>query len=132
MLVTVGCGETRESRRDLPYSGAPWPDRPAAHSIDPRSLGIVSNVGSDSLSLIDLGKNEVVASPPIDIDPIGLDGPHHVVIDGRAEHVYTLLTHPTSRSSHGPHAEHAGSAPGTLVKLRVGNLARVAALDLSA
>lgn len=128
LVLSVAC--TTTVREDQPYTGPPWStDRPGHPVGGP--LAVVSNNASDSLSLLDLGKNEVVATVPIDLDPLAVDGPHHAVVDPKAEYVYTPLAFPAPTLALGPHAAHGASErPGVLVKLRVRDLARVGALTV--
>lgn len=127
--VAVAC--TTTVREDQPYTGPAWStDRPTHTVTGP--LAVVSNNASDSLSLLDLGANTVVATVPVDLDPLANDGPHHAVIDPKGEFVFTPLAFPAPSLALGPHAAHGGSdRPGVLVKLRVRDLARVGALTVA-
>ena len=124
----------RESRvqHDLPYDGAvPWPNVRPTYTVAPQALAIVTNNASDTLSLLDLDKNMVVASPPIDVDPVGNDGPHHAAIDRTAQFVFTPLAFPAPAVDTGPHASHGSSAlPGILVKLSLKDFSRVGSVTV--
>lgn len=126
----AACGG-ESTTREIPYAGDAFPESRAPHGIAARSLAIVPNNQSDTLSLLDLASNKTVASLPIDLDPIGTDGPHHLAVDPRAEFVYVPLAYPPPTAALGPHGEHGASAlPGVIVKLRFSDLTRVGALTV--
>lgn len=124
------CAEEPRTR-DLPYEGEAFPESRKPHGVPTKSLAIVSNNQSDTLSLLDLAANRTVTSIPIDLDPIGTDGPHHLAIDPRAEFLYVPLAYPPPTAALGPHGQHGASAlPGVVVKLRVSDLSRVGVLTV--
>ncbi len=124
-LVTA-CAST-ENVREAPYAGDAWSAQRPPHGIPSSALAIVSNSRSDDLSLIDLTKNEVVTTVPIDVDPIGLDAPHHLAMSPRGDFLYVPLSYPPPTAALGPHGQHGASAlPGLVVKLRASDLSRVA------
>lgn len=117
---------------DRPYDGGPWTSERPSHPIDKGSLAVVTNNASDTISLLDLTKNEVVATVPIDLDPLAVDGPHHAVVDPSGEFVYSPLAYPAPTLALGPHAGHgASTTPGILVKWRTKDLSRIGALTVS-
>lgn len=125
-LLAAACSSERVVRNDLPWEGDAWTGGRARFAIDKAALAIVTNNASDSVSLLDLSKNEVVATVPVDVDPLAVDGPHHAVVDAAGEFVYSPFAYPRDGAGLGPHAEHGASkTPGLLVKLRVSDLSRV-------
>ena len=129
--LVVGCSSEDPKRNDLPYAGEAWPEARPTYSIAPESLAIVSNNLSDTISLLDLANNKVVATGPVDLDPLAVDGPHHAVVDAAGEFIYTPFAYPREGLVSGPHAEHGASpVPGILVKLRAKDLSRVGTLTV--
>jgi len=130
-FFALGCSSEEPKRNDLPYAGDAWPESRTTYAIPKESLAIVSNNLSDTISLIDLQKNTVVASVAVDLDPVAVDGPHHAVVDPSGEFIYTPFAYPREGLVSGPHAEHGASpAPGVLVKLRTKDLTRVGTLTI--
>jgi len=131
VAALAGCSSENVVRNDLPYQGDAWVESRASHVIEKSSLAVVTNNLSDTVSLLDLSKNSVVATVPVDIDPLAVDGPHHAVVDANAEFLYAPFAYPREGAGLGPHAEHGSSqVPGILVKLRVRDLARVGTLTV--
>jgi hypothetical protein len=130
-VVLLGCASAEPARNDLPYAGDAWVESRPSHEIAKGALAVVTNNSSDTISLIDLQKNLVVATRPIDLDPLAVDGPHHAAIDPSGEFIFTPLAYPREGAGSGPHADHGASkAPGVLLKLRVRDLSRVATLTV--
>jgi len=131
LTIALGCSSQEPRRNDLPYAGDAWPESRPTYSIARESLAIVTNNLSDSISLVDLSNNKVVATVPVDLDPVAIDGPHHAVVDPSGEFIYTPFAYPREGLVSGPHAEHGASAvPGILVKLRANDLSRVGTLTV--
>lgn len=131
LMLLAGCSSEEPRRNDLPYAGDAWPEARPTYSIPRESLAIVSNNLSDSISLIDLANNKVVASVAVDLDPVAVDGPHHAVVDPNGEFIYTPFAYPREGLVSGPHAEHGASpVPGILVKLNAKDLTRVGTLTI--
>lgn len=131
LLMLLGCAGKEPQRNDLPYRGDAWVESRPTFDVTKGSLVVVSNNASDSISLIDLAKNQVITTRPIDLDPLAMDGPHHAVVDAAGEFIYTPLAYPREGAGSGPHADHGASpVPGILVKLRARDLSRVATLTI--
>ncbi len=130
--LLLGCSSKDIVRNDVPWDGGEaFPSSLPAYDIAAGDLAVVSNSYGDTLSLLDLAKNTVVATVPVDLDPLATDGPHHVAIDAKGEFLFTPLAYPTPTIDLGPHASHGASrSPGVLLKLRVRDLARVGALTI--
>jgi DNA-binding beta-propeller fold protein YncE len=130
-LLLIGCASREPQTNDLPYKGDAWVESRPTFEVPKAALAVVTNNLSDTLSLIDLTKNTVIATRPIDVDPLAVDGPHHAVVDPTGEFIYTPLAYPREGSGSGPHASHGASqVPGILVKLRSKDLARVGTLTV--
>lgn len=122
----LSCSSEERVTREIPYGGQAWPESRPTWSIPKSSLAVVTNSASDTISLLDLAANAVVATAPIDLDPLANDGPHHAAVDAAGEYLYAPLAYPAPAGDLGPHAQHGASQiPGVLVKLRVRDLARV-------
>jgi DNA-binding beta-propeller fold protein YncE len=108
-----------------PFSGEAWPDRrpplPAPASGGLRAL--VTDNGSDTISVVDLEAMRTLGQVPIGLSPIENDGPHHLDVDVDAGALFTVFAFPPPLSSPGPHGNHgAAQLPGVLVRLALGDL----------
>jgi DNA-binding beta-propeller fold protein YncE len=119
--MCVSCARTEDRIHQIAYEGDAWPNTRPRNAIPTKALAVVTNGGSDTLSLLDLDKNEVLASPPIDLDPVGNDGPRHAAIDAKGEYFYTALSFPHPSEDAGQHHS-AGTSPGVLLRLRSDDL----------
>ncbi len=109
-----------------PFEGEAFPDRVDPITY-PESAALVTNSLSDTLSVLDLGSMEVLATRPVGRNPVDIDGPHHVVVDNVDGHAYIALSYPASQLVLGPHAAHGSSASyGWVQKLRLDDLSVVA------
>ncbi len=130
-LLLSACASPEPARNDLPYTGDAWVESRPQFDVPKGALAVVTNNLSDTITLIDLQKNLVVATRPIDLDPLAVDGPHHAVVDPAGEFIYTPLAFPREGAGTGPHADHGASQiPGVLLKLRARDLSRVATLTI--
>ena len=122
----LGCEEQPVTYEVQPFEGEAFPDRLAPLDY-PESAGLVTNSLSDTLSVLDLGSMEVLATRPVGRNPVDVDGPHHVTIDEVDGHAYIALSYPASQIVLGPHATHGSSASyGWVQKLRLEDLSVVA------
>jgi DNA-binding beta-propeller fold protein YncE len=122
LVASIACEQTPTVER---YGGEAWPDRrePLPRPANEGAMAIVTDNGSDTLSLIDLAGPRVLARVPIGLDPIEIDGPHHLAVDPAAGVVFTALSYPPPALSSGPHAAHGtGQVPGVLVRLGLDDL----------
>ena len=130
-LVLAACSAKHETVEDVAPPGAVFPEKHAPLVVPAEGLALVTDNGSDQMSVLDLGKNTVVAQPVIAIDPIANNGPHHVAIDAKAGFAYSPLAFPPSVAPAGPHAQHGASIiPGILQQLSLADLSRVATLTI--
>jgi DNA-binding beta-propeller fold protein YncE len=121
LAALPACGKTTVER----FSGEAWPDRREAPPRPPNAgpFALVTDNGSDTLSLIDLEGPRTLAQVPIGLDPIENDGPHHLAVDPAAGVVFTAFAYPPPAVSSGPHANHGtGQVPGVLVRLGLADL----------
>jgi YVTN family beta-propeller protein len=111
---------------DEPAKPGAFPSSPAPIAIPAEGAALVTNNGSDDISVLDLAKNAVTAQPLIALDPIANNGPHHAKVDTRNGFVYTPLAFPPPKAAPGPHGNHGIAAvPGKLLKLSLEDLSRV-------
>lgn len=113
------------------YAGtAVYPDRRPKLPAPKGYFAFVSDNGSDTVSVLDLPSNEVIAKVPVGRDPIGIDGPHHLAVDAQGT-VYVALQYPAPAALPGPHAAHASSTrPGYVLKLSADDLHSVAEVQI--
>lgn len=108
-----------------PFEGEAFPDRVLPISY-PESSALITNSLSDTLSVVDLGSMEIIATRPVGRNPVDVDGPHHLALDAEDGHAYVALSYPTSQTVLGPHATHGSSAAyGWVQKLRLDDLSVV-------
>jgi len=126
-LFSVACSSENKVTREVPYKGDAWVEPRPVYDVPAASLALITNNASDTISIFDLAKNSVVATVPIDVDPLANDGPHHAVLDPKGAFVYVPLAYPPPTFAVGPHGQHgASSLPGLLLKLRSSDLGVVA------
>ncbi len=96
-----------------------WPERVVYPG--PGAGGIVlSNAYEDTLTFLAASSLAPVATVPIGLSPVELEGPHHVVVSPDGRYLYTALSETVPNSGAGPHGSHGdGSVPGYVLKIRV-------------
>jgi hypothetical protein len=112
LLSAIGCGG------EVPkYAGE-------VGARDPAPLGslvgklLTSNVGDDTLSVLDARTPGPAARLPVGANPVELEGPHHLSADPAGRFVYLNLSMAVAGSGGGPHGFHGlGDTPGYVVKL---------------
>lgn len=117
-LLGPGCSDPEKKIEYAPYEGSPaYPDRRPKLPAPKGTFAFVSDSYSDTVSVLDVPSNEVVAQVPVGRDPVGIDGPHHLAVD-RDGNVYVALSYPQPTTLPGPHAAHASATrPGFVQKL---------------
>jgi len=110
-----------------PYEGEPaFPSRREAYTMPSGDLGLTSDNGSDTVTLIDLGAGEVMGIEPIGRDPVDNDGPHHITANRAEGFAYVALAYPAPAIAAGPHAAHGSSTrSGFVQKLSLDDLSIV-------
>jgi YVTN family beta-propeller protein len=133
LAVFVHCSSPEAQVQYAPYQGPPaFPDRRAPLELPVGALAFVSNSGDDTVSVIDLASDSVIATRSVGRNPIDLDGPHHLAVDRARGVLFTALSYPALPNTvSGPHAEHGyAQRPGVLQVLSLSNLAPLATLTL--
>lgn len=121
-LTALGCGEEGTGATET-LLGEPFPNRRPVFALPEGDLGISSDNGSDTLSVLDLDARERLGSAPVGRNPVDRDGPHHVAVDRAAGFVFTALAYPPPTVPPGPHAAHGSSArAGYVQKLAIEDL----------
>lgn len=122
--LTVACSNPPDNVVDVPYTGTAFPDKRPAFALPAGDFGLTSNNGSDSVTLLDLSRLEVLSSDQIGVDPVALDGPHHVALSRQLNSAFVALAYPAPAAALGPHAAHGSSQRSGLVQqLALDNLA---------
>lgn len=118
--------ETDEQKKYVwdPYTGDPaYPNRRPKFTLPAGAVGLTSDNGSDTVTLLDLTANTVIGAAPIGRDPVDNDGPHHVALDRAHGFAYVALAYPAPAISLGPHAAHGSSTrAGFVQKLALDDL----------
>ena len=120
-VLCGSCSSSTPEPIDDAYAGdPPFPDLRPQLALPRGDFGLVSNNGSDTVTLLDLEQWQVVGSAPVGRDPVAIDGPHHIAVDRRAKRAFTALAYPVPAASPGPHAAHGpGPAGNEQVSWRV-------------
>src|SRR5262249_54569623 len=72
-------------------------------------------------------QQQVIGTAPIGIDPVAIDGPHHVAVSRSAGVAFTALSYPAPAAAPGPHAAHGSSQrPGVVQELDLTELTPIA------
>lgn len=125
-LLTLGLACSRRTEEQFvydPYMGNAYPNKRPMLPTIAGEMGLVTNSGSDTISVIDVAKGEVVATVPVGISPVDIDGPHHIALDRKNGVAYVALSYPVNVAAVGPHASHGASKrPGFVQKLSLGDL----------
>jgi len=130
-LQSLSCSGPDRQRVDEPYAGTPFPDRRPQFTLPDGPVGVVSDSGSDTLTLLDLEAGQVIGSAPVGLDPVELDSPHHVAVDREAGVVFTALSYPPPVLLPGPHAAHGSSQRrGVVQKLALDDFSPLARVEV--
>jgi hypothetical protein len=79
---------------------------------------VTSNVGDDTLSVLDPMAPGPAGRLPVGFNPVEIEGPHHLAADPLGRFVYVNLSFAVMGSGSGPHGVHgSGDQPGFVVKL---------------
>jgi YVTN family beta-propeller protein len=118
LAAFAACSSPEPKIEYEPYAGPPvYPDKRPKLPAAKGSYAFVSDSLSDTVSVLDVPSNEVIAQVPVGRDPIGIDGPHHLAVD-KDGNVYVALSYPQPTTLPGPHAAHASATrPGFVQKL---------------
>lgn len=101
-----------------------WPELAPVRGTAP--LGYVTNVGSDTLSVIELDPLREIARAPVGLVPVHPEGPHHLAIDAVRGFVYVGISNVVPFGGSGPHGSHGGGTVDSVVqRLRLSDLGRV-------
>jgi DNA-binding beta-propeller fold protein YncE len=91
---------------------------------DPAPIGslagkiLTTNFGDDTLSVLDPALPGPARRLVVGLNPIELEGPHHIAADPTGKYVYVNLSLSVSGSGSGPHGVHGlGDQPGYVLKL---------------
>lgn len=90
-----------------PYVGGAFPSPYPPLADPPGGIALVTDSLSDTISVIDLDTDQRVQVYPVGRDPVGVDGPHHVVVDLAGGLAYVPLSYPSTGV--GPHGGHGTS-----------------------
>jgi DNA-binding beta-propeller fold protein YncE len=130
-LAACQAGEP-EARVYEPYAGPPaYPNRREPIALSAATIGVTSDNGSDTLTVIDLDRGEVIATRPVGRSPVDRDGPHHLAIDSLGRFVYVALAYPAPSFAPGPQAlARPSSRPGWVHKLALDDLRLVGEVEV--
>lgn len=133
LSVLLACSSPETKIEYEPYAGPPvYPDKRPKLPAAKGSYAFVSDSLSDTVSVLDLPANEVIARVPVGRDPIGVDGPHHLAVD-KDGNIYVALSYPQPAVLPGPHAAHASSSrPGFVHKLAPNDLHTIGEVQIDA
>jgi len=121
----LGCNEDEPRVEHVydPYAGTAYPNRRPTIAYPAGGTGVVSDSQSDTLSFIDRATAQRFANPPVGLNPVDIDGPHHLAVDQKTGAVYVALSYPPLVFSGSPHAAHSSSQKsGYVQKLALDDL----------
>jgi YVTN family beta-propeller protein len=93
---------------------------------------LVTNNGSDTLSIFDPSTSMVMGAIPVGLIPVELEGPHHLSADPKGHYIFVNLSEAVAGSGGGPHGAHGtGTTDGFVLKLSAvdGHLVTMAEVD---
>lgn len=119
LALGAACSSPGEARIvDLPAEGEPFPAAPRAFAWPAGPFALVSNNGSDTVSVVDLAQRKVAGTLRAGLDPVDIDGPHHLAYHRQRREIFVALAYPAPAIAPGPHAAHGSSQrPGKVVRL---------------
>lgn len=125
-VALVACGQDEPAKVvDAPFEGTAFPAPAPRFTLPSGPYALVTNNGSDDVSVIDLDAGKTLATVPIGLNPVDHDGPHHLAVDRARGQVFVALAYPLPTIAPGPHAAHASAtAPGKVVRLDLPGLTR--------
>lgn len=107
-------------RDEVPVYGAD------PYGRDPAPIGslagkiLTTNFGDDTLSVLDPAQPGPARRLVVGLNPVELEGPHHIAADPTGRYVYVNLSISVATSGSGPHGVHGlGDQPGYVLKLDV-------------
>ena len=122
LALAAGCDEGETITSQAPFEGEAWPAAPQPIIVPASGLGLVTDSLSDTISVIDLGTGQVVATRPVGRNPVDIDGVHHLTLDPARGFAYVGLSYPIPGGA-GPHAGHGASqALGWVQQLSLSDL----------
>ena len=114
-LCATACGD--EVVRYQGPDATVWAGRRAPIALPDGGIGVVTNNGESTVTLLGLAEQRVLSTEPVGVIPLTVNGPHHLAIDPALGALYTPLAFPAPPIAAGPHAAHGSSTrPGVLVK----------------
>lgn len=120
-LAALGWGLSCQPLDDNDLEGEPFPNLRAELPWARSNLGWVANAGSDTISVVDLDRFELISEVPVGRDPVDRDGPRSLVVDPARQVIHVLLTFPDTET--GPHSIDFGSErPGYIQTLALRDL----------
>lgn len=126
VAAAVGCNgtDTEPIKHEYDsYQGEAYPDRRPAFQLPNGDVGLTSDNGSDSVSVLDLVNQKTLGAAPVGRDPVDNDGPHHIAGDRGGGFAYVALAYPAPVIAPGPHAAHGSSSrSGFVQKLALDDL----------
>lgn len=115
-LAVASCAKD-EKIIDMPYAGDAFPAPPPL-ALPAGGWAVTSNNTADTLTFFDLATRQVIDEYPVGLNPVDLDGPHHLAFNRQSRELFVALAYPAPAIIPGPHAAH-GSAqvPGKVVRI---------------
>jgi YVTN family beta-propeller protein len=122
--AVVSCSNTTTTAPDQtvnePFQGEAFPARPLGFTLPTGPYALVTNNGSDTVSVIDLTTHTRVGDVQVGLNPVNLDGPHHLAFNQANQEIFVALSYPAPAIAPGPHAAHGSSTtPGKVVRLKL-------------
>ncbi len=129
LIAVAGCGGREVAF--APGEGA-WPSPPALPFAGVARVA-TADIADDTLGFVslDVPTPKALGVEPIGDNPVEIEAPHDLKVSPDGEYLYVVLSNYAPGSGTGPHGAHGlGTVPGSLIKLRARDLARVAEVEL--
>lgn len=118
-VAAIGACTNHGNTNWIYSSASPWPTR-SFMPPDTNGWYVVTNNLDDTLSFIDPASMTTGIKLPVGINPVELEGPHHLTVSSDGQYVLMGLGEIFPTNASGPHGSHgSGSVPGYLMKVRV-------------
>lgn len=118
VIGTAAC-KSKDKTNWVYSTATPWPTRVIMPPNDHGFFFTTNNL-SDTVSVVDAETLQPLTYLPVGLNPVELEGPHHLQPGSDGKYLYVGLTETFPSNASGPHGAHGtGAVPGYLLKIRI-------------